>query len=87
MKKWNPFRRKPRPVGVDTEIWRLVAISPRVCGKNSLLTPNDIRDQVFSTHRFREGYDMDEVDAYLDHIRDTISRLAKTLETLQKDKK
>jgi DivIVA domain-containing protein len=41
----------------------------------------------FTTHRFREGYDMDEVDDYLDHIRDTISRLTKTLETLQKETK
>nr|WP_123644931.1 DivIVA domain-containing protein [Bifidobacterium mongoliense] len=52
-----------------------------------LLTPNDVRDQEFSTHRFREGYDMDEVDDYLDHVRDTINRLTKTLKTLQKETK
>lgn len=64
-----------------TSVWQLVS-QPL-----PLLTPNDVRDQEFSTHRFREGYDMDEVDDYLDHVRDTINRLAKTLETLQKETK
>ena len=61
-----------------TSVWQLVS-QPL-----PLLTPNDVRDQEFSTHRFREGYDMNEVDDYLDHVRDTINRLAKTLKTLQK---
>ena len=61
-----------------TSVWQLVS------APLPLLTPNDVRDQEFSTHRFREGYDMNEVDDYLDHVRDTINRLAKTLETLQK---
>ena len=64
-----------------TSVWQLVS------APLPLLTPNDVRDQEFSTHRFREGYDMNEVDDYLDHVRDTISRLAKTLETLQKETK
>lgn len=72
------MRKHERQSPLITSVWQLVA-QPL-----PLLTPNDVRDQVFSTHRFREGYDMDEVDDYLDHIRDTISRLAKTLETLQK---
>lgn len=61
-----------------TSVWQLVS-QPL-----PLLTPNDVRDKTFTTHRFREGYDMNEVDDYLDHVRDTINRLAKTLETLQK---
>lgn len=81
----NLLRRKPRPAGVDTEIWRAVARHPKKIVKPaSLLNPDDIRDKTFTTHRFREGYDMNEVDDYLDHVRDTINRLAKTLETLQK---
>lgn len=64
-----------------TSVWQLVSQTL------PLLTPNDVRDQEFSTHRFREGYDMNEVDDYLDHVRDTINRLAKTLETLQKETK
>ena len=64
-----------------TSVWQLVS-QPL-----PLLTPNDVRDQEFSTHRFREGYDMNEVDDYLDHVRDTINRLTKTLKTLQKETK
>lgn len=86
MKKWNPFRRKPRPVGVDTEIWRAVARHPKPIVKPlSLLTPNDIRDQVFTTHRFREGYDMDEVDDYLDEVRRTLARFARTCRSLSQE--
>ncbi len=70
-----------RETPLVTSVWQLVS-QPL-----PLLTPNDVRDQEFSTHRFREGYDMNEVDDYLDHVRDTINRLAKTLETLQKETK
>ena len=75
------MRKHERQSPLITSVWQLVA-QPL-----PLLTPNDVRDQVFSTHRFREGYDMNEVDDYLDHVRDTIARLAKTLETLQKETK
>ncbi|WP_301452393.1 DivIVA domain-containing protein [Bifidobacterium mongoliense] len=67
-----------RKTPLVTSVWQLVS------APLPLLTPNDVRDQEFSTHRFREGYDINEVDDYLDHVRDTINRLAKTLETLQK---
>lgn len=70
-----------RKTPLVTNVWQLVS-QPL-----PLLTPNDVRDQEFSTHRFREGYDMNEVDDYLDHVRDTINRLAKTLKTLQKETK
>ena len=72
------MRSHERLTPLVTSVWQLVS-APR-----ELLTPNDVRDQVFATHRFREGYDMDEVDDYLDHVCDTINRLAKILETLQK---
>lgn len=67
-----------RETPLVTSVWQLVS-QPL-----PLLTPNDVRDKTFTTHRFREGYDMDEVDDYLDHVRDTINRLTKTLKTLQK---
>ena len=73
------MRKHERQSPLITSVWQLVS-QPL-----PLLTPNDVRDQEFSTHRFREGYDMDEVDDYLDHIRDTINRLSKTLKTLQKE--
>lgn len=78
MKFRDLFSKRKRPAGVDTEIWRLVAGRQQLAVKPpSLLTPNDVRDQVFTTHRFREGYDMDEVDAFLDHVRGTIETIGK----------
>lgn len=81
----NLLRRKPRPAGVDTEIWRAVARHPKKIVKpESLLNPDDIRDKTFTTHRFREGYDMDEVDDYLDDVRRTVGRLARTCRSLSR---
>lgn len=82
----NLFRRKPRPAGIDTEVWRAVARSPKAVVKpTSLLTPNDIRDKTFTTHRLREGYDMDEVDDYLDEVQGTVNRLARTCRSLSQE--
>ena len=39
------------------------------------LTPQDIRDQQFTTVRMRTGYDMDEVDGFLDTVETEITRL------------
>ena len=39
------------------------------------LTPQDIRDQQFTTVRMRTGYDMDEVDGFLDIVETEITRL------------
>jgi DivIVA domain-containing protein len=46
---------------------------------SDLLTPGDVHDKQFRTHRFIEGYDMDEVDDFLDQAADTILRLASAL--------
>lgn len=82
----NLFRRKPRPAGVDTEIWRAVARHPKKIVKPaSLLRPDDIRDKTFTTHWFREGYDMGEVDDYLDEVRVTVNRLARTCRSLSQE--
>ena len=37
------------------------------------LTPQDVRNQQFTTVRFREGYDLDEVDNFLDEIEVALS--------------
>jgi DivIVA domain-containing protein len=39
------------------------------------LTPEDVRNKQFTTVRLREGYDEDEVDAFLDDAAATIARL------------
>jgi DivIVA domain-containing protein len=36
------------------------------------ITSQDIETQLFSTTRFKEGYDMDEVDDFLEHIIETM---------------
>lgn len=39
------------------------------------LTPTDVHNQQFTTVRMRTGYDMDEVDAFLDVVETEIGRL------------
>ena len=39
------------------------------------LTPEEVRNKQFTTVRFKEGYDLDEVDSFLDEIEVEISRL------------
>ena len=41
------------------------------------LTPEDIRNKRFTAVRFKEGYDLDEVDLFLDEIEDTLAELIK----------
>ncbi|NMM93937.1 DivIVA domain-containing protein [Bifidobacterium oedipodis] len=43
----------------------------------ALLTPNDVRQAVFQTHRIREGYDIQEVDDLLEKVEVTIKELWK----------
>ncbi len=42
------------------------------------LTPEDIRNKRFTAVRFKEGYDLDEVDSFLDEIEDTLTELSKS---------
>ncbi|MBQ9681486.1 MAG: DivIVA domain-containing protein, partial [Aeriscardovia sp.] len=44
----------------------------------ALLTPNDIRNHRFNTTRFREGYDIDEVDSFLDEVTETVDALSRS---------
>lgn len=41
----------------------------------ALLTAQDVLDKKFQTVKFREGYDIDEVDLYLDEVVNTIYNL------------
>ena len=43
----------------------------------SLLTPKDIREHTFQTVRFKEGYDVDEVDDFLDQVTETVEALGR----------
>lgn len=51
-----------------------------------MLTPKEVRMAQLTVHRFREGYDTDEVDELLDACADTIETLAKVLESIIKAK-
>ena len=50
-----------------------------------LLTPIEVQTTKFHTCRFREGYDTDEVDEFLDRVVYTITRFAGEIKALQHD--
>ena len=43
----------------------------------ALLTPSEIREHTFTTVRFKEGYDVDEVDDFLDQVTETVEALGR----------
>lgn len=47
------------------------------------LSPQDVRDKLFTPVRFRPGYDEDEVDAFLDEIETELTRLHAELARLR----
>jgi DivIVA domain-containing protein len=47
------------------------------------LTPEDVRGKRFTPVRLREGYDMGEVDQFLDEVETELERLAKERESLR----
>jgi len=47
------------------------------------LTPEDVRNKQFTTVRFKEGYDLDEVDNFLDAIEDALTEITKEAEDLR----
>ncbi|MFT8638279.1 MAG: DivIVA domain-containing protein [Pseudoclavibacter sp.] len=51
------------------------------------LTPDDVLNKRFQTTKFRDGYEQDEVDDYLDVIVDTLREDAKEKEQLQEQLK
>lgn len=51
-----------------------------------MITPTEVRMAEITVHRFREGYDTDEVDDLLDVCADTIEALTRALESIMKAK-
>ncbi len=47
------------------------------------VTPEDVRNKQFTTSRFKEGYDLDEVDDFLDEIEESLSALTKEVADLR----
>ncbi|MGH8776763.1 MAG: DivIVA domain-containing protein [Jiangellaceae bacterium] len=47
------------------------------------LTPEDVQNKEFTTVRLREGYDMQEVDEFLDEIESELSRMHRENEELR----
>lgn len=52
-------------------------------GVSRLLTPGDVRNQVFTVVRLREGYDLAEVDGFLGRVESALSRLLRENEELR----
>lgn len=50
---------------------------------SKLLTPRDIHTKMFHTHRFAEGYDIEEVNEFLEEVENTVAALAARLMTLE----
>jgi DivIVA domain-containing protein len=47
------------------------------------LTPQDVQNKLFSSVRFKAGYDEDEVDSFLDEVEAELRRLHAEMERLQ----
>src|ERR687898_129361 len=47
------------------------------------LTPEDVQNKEFTTVRLREGYDMQEVDEFLDEVETELSRMHRENEELR----
>lgn len=47
------------------------------------LTPEDVRTMQFTTHRFKEGYDIDEVDSFLDGVHESMTVLVDKMFSLR----
>src|SRR3954465_789597 len=48
------------------------------------LTPEDVQKKQFSTVRFKEGYDEEEVDAFLDEVEAELRRLLAEHESISR---
>ena len=47
------------------------------------VTPEDVRNKQFTTVRFKEGYDLDEVDNFLDEIEESLAAVTREAEDLR----
>lgn len=48
----------------------------------SLLTPDDVKNKLFTTVRLREGYNQVEVDNFLDEVYDTLEAVGSERDAL-----
>lgn len=55
------------------EATKVIELPPYLGGGAGLLTPADVRKKVFATVRLREGYDLAQVDTFLDQVEATLS--------------
>lgn len=51
---------------------------------SKLVTPNDIHSKRFHVHRLVEGYDIDEVDEFLEEIENTMRVLVARLQKYER---
>lgn len=73
-------------IGVQLEMSARETPSHQPKGTAMMLTPTEVRTAELTVHRFREGYDTDEVDDLLDACADTIETLTRALESIMKAK-
>jgi DivIVA domain-containing protein len=64
------------------ETTSVIELEPGLGGGAGLLTPADVHNKVFSTVRLREGYDLAQVDAFLDLVERTLSGVLRENATL-----
>lgn len=50
------------------------------------ITPDEILNKQFKVTKFRPGYDMDQVDEFLDEIRVELGSLREEIESLRQTK-
>lgn len=55
------------------EATSVIELDPDVGAGRALLTPADVRNKVFATVRLREGYDLAQVDTFLDQVETTLT--------------
>lgn len=55
------------------EATSVLEFDPDVSAGRALLTPAEVRNKVFTTARLREGYDLAQVDTFLDQVETTLT--------------
>lgn len=61
------------------------SVATKPASNSSTLAPEDVVNKRFQPTRFREGYDQDEVDDFLDEIVVTMRNLAASNEKLARE--
>lgn len=61
------------PASVAEAPTTIIEIDPDISAGRALLTPAEVRNKVFTTVRLREGYDLAQVDTFLDQVETTLT--------------